>query len=105
MGNHKKCCECGQPYPEGLFADKTCYICTLKKWPPKNRSQYRKYETAVAIRLRLTTPISTQNDAIGIVEKVGLDNLQTLQDIIDEKVVSYDPRNTFYQRLFDEVDK
>ena len=101
----KTCKTCKTRYTEKLLIKKTCYLCILKQWPPKTRRQYRIYENAVAIRLRLTTPLDNQKDALKIVQKIGLDNLLMIEAVIDGEIVLHRPVNTFYQRLWDELDK
>ena len=98
------CKTCNTKYPEVCLIKKTCYICILKKWPPKTRRQYRIYENAVAIRLRLATPLDNQKDAVVIVKKIGLDDLMKVQAVIDGKIVSHKPGISFYQRLVDELE-
>ena len=100
----KTCKKCKDNNTELVMVGKLCYLCILKKWPPKTRRQYRIYENAVAIRLRLTTPLSDQKTALEIVQKIGLDNLLKVQAVIDGKVVLHQPSNTFYQRLWDELE-
>ena len=99
----KQCKKCKTNNPEVVMVGKTCYTCILKQWPPKTKKQYRKYEEAVAIRLRLTTPLSDKKTALDIVRKVGLNNLQKVQDIIEGKIVKHMPGSTFYQRLCEEL--
>ena len=101
----KTCKTCGKKHPEVVMVKKTRYLCILKKWPPKTRKQYRIYENAVAIRLRLTTPLDNQKDALTIVRKIGIDNLLKVQVIIDGKIISHTPGNTFYQRLIVELEE
>jgi hypothetical protein len=100
----KICKKCGKKNPDIVMIKKTCYICILKQWPPKNRKQYRKYENAVAIRLLLTTPISSQKGAMDIVRRIGINNLLKIQEIIDGVIVSHKPGNTFEQRLKDKME-
>lgn len=96
----KQCKICGQSFPDVCLVKKECYLCILKKWPPKTLKQKLRYVDAVGIRLRLTTPISNEADALKIVNMAGgLENLQKVQDIIEGKVVPHQPGSTFYQRL------
>ena len=99
------CKTCKEQNPDVVMIKNTCYLCILKKWPPKTRRQYRIYENAVAIRLRLTTPLSDQKSALKIVHKIGLDNLLRVQAVIDGKIVLRQPGVTFYQRLIEKLDK
>lgn len=100
----KTCKKCGQQNPDIVMIKKVCYICVLKQWPPKTKKQYRRYENAVAMRLLLSTPISSQKSAVDIVRKIGLDDLLKVQSVIDGKIVKHEPRNTFEQRLIDELE-
>ena len=100
----KICKKCGTENPDIGMIKNTCYICVLKQWPPKTKKQYRRYENAVAMRLLLSTPISSQESAMTIVQKIGLDNLLKVQGIIDGWTVDFEPRNTFYQRLANELE-
>lgn len=97
----KICKKCHTENPDIVMIKKTCYLCILKQWPPKTKKQYRRYENAVAMRLLLATPISSQKSAMDIVQKIGLDNLQKVQAVIDGEIVSHKPGNTFEQRLID----
>lgn len=101
----KTCKICGQSLPEVcMVTKKECYLCILKKWPPKTLKQKLRYVDAVGVRLRLRTPISNQEDALKIVNQAGgLENLQKIQNIIDGKVIPHAPGNTFYQRLVEEL--
>ena len=99
------CKTCKTQNPKNLMVRGVCPICILKKWPPKNMRQYRTYENAVAIRLRLTTPLSDQKTALAIVKKIGIDNLIKVQRVIDGKIVPHKPGGDFYQRLVEELDR
>lgn len=89
----------GRTMPESCMATKTeCYICTLQKYPPETRKQIKRYKKAVSISLALNSPL-TVTTAPAIVEKVGLNNLDLIQDIIDKKIIPHDPRNTFQRRI------
>jgi hypothetical protein len=101
----KTCKKCHTQNPDIVMIKKVCYICVLKQWPPKTRKQYRIYENAVAVRLMLSTPISSQKSAMDIVRKIGLDNLLQVQGIIDGHAVSHKPANTYYQRLVDYLEE
>jgi len=101
----KLCKKCHQQNPDIVMIKNTCYICVLKQWPPKTKKQYRRYENAVAVRLLLSTPISSQKSAMDIVRKIGLDNLLKVQSVIDGKIVKHMPRNTFEQRLIEVLDE
>lgn len=101
----KICKICGKQNPDIVMIKKTCYLCVLQQWPPKTRKQYRTYENAVAMRLLLMTPISSQKVAVDIVRKVGLDHLLKMEKIIKGKIVSHEPRNSFVQRLKEALDE
>jgi len=100
----KTCKICHKQNPDIVMIKKTCYICILQTWPPKTKKQYRIYENAVAIRLRLTTPIDNQKTALEIVRKVGLDNLLKMESIIKGEIVPHKPGYTFSRRLIDKLE-
>ena len=96
-----KCKIHGNEMPKVCMVTKTeCYICILNKWPPKSRKQEKQYKKAVSIMLALSSPL-TVTTAPPIVEKVGLDNLQLINDIIENKIIPHVPVNTFQHRLTD----
>ncbi len=81
-----------------MVTKKVCYVCILQKWPPITGKQIKRYKKAVSIRLALNTPLVVTT-APAIVEKVGLNNLDLIQDIIDKKIIPHEPRNTFQRRI------
>lgn len=93
------CTTCKIVYPESCMIKKTCYLCTLAKFPPKTSKQLKNYKKAVGIRLKLVTPLHTNAQVNKIINTVGLDDLGYLQQIIDGKIVSIKPEATFYIRL------
>lgn len=99
----KTCKKCHTEHADIVMIKNTCYLCILKQWQPKTKKQYRRYENAVAMRLLLTTPISSQKSAMAIVQRIGLDNLLKVQAIIDGEIASHNPCNTFEQRLKEEL--
>ncbi len=90
-------CKCGLSFHKNLMIGNKCYLCVLGQWPPKTRKQLKDYEKAVSIRLSLATPLNLSQGE-HVTKRIGLDKLQTLQDLIDGKIVGHKPNSTFYQR-------
>lgn len=93
-----KNCKCGLSFPKNLMVGKKCYICTLKMWPPKNQFHVKKYKKAVSIRLSLASPLNLKQSTV-IVDKLGLEKLMYIQQVIEGKIIPLKPNSTFYQRL------
>ena len=97
-------CSCSLLFPKNLMIGKKCYLCVLQEWPLKIRNQRFNYEKAVGIRLGLNSPL-TIPQGTALVRTVGLNNLGLLQNVIEGRVVSLKPADTFFQRLVDKLEK
>ena len=100
----KTCKKCGLEHSEIVMVRDSCYLCILSQWPPVSRRQEKDYKKAVAIRLALSTPLTTKN-AQAIVERVGLERLEFLNEVVKGNIVDHQPGALFVKRLNQYLDR
>jgi len=100
----KKCNKCDLEHSEIVMVKNTCYLCVLSQCPSKTRRQIKEYKKAVSIRLALSTPLTT-NNSVAIVERIGLENLGFIDQIVRGMIIDHQPGVSFCKRLHYYLDK